>query len=652
MMQCTTTHEINQSALFGQFRQHLHRGGEWWYFWRKGSTGPARTDWHRTGKQAEPPGGEAVYFGVHPTDCIPATNAKGEPKGPARVRAQNEHVQAISCLYGDFDGSHFADGKGGALAHIRQLSPAPSVVIDSGGGYHCYWLTREPFVLADDTARQQAASLQERWVRYIGSDAGAHDLARVLRVPGTYNRKYTPARPVTFVDCDLARLYHLADLAGYLPPEPEPPEPALIPDGPAPIGHHCAGSGQAPAGEGRRWLARYLLLARPGTRDAYAWRLALQLRDDRVPEPEARAIMGEYARGVPQPEGEPYTEREALRAWERVKDTEPRAPARRRERDDVDTCLDTAEAWASQAASWESSRKHRTASTDMRAFPVLLALMRDLHSLQVDEAVRDLAELLNCSPTTALACFRRFCSPDFFPGGALLIRPERAGDNPTDANTYALNIGRDWYTHSPECAAGASRVPVSPDIDLPTLCELAGDDAFAYASKTPEQQAARAAARAGGKRLTACYGPIAARCLAALVAAGGTTHMGELAARVGADLKTVSCKAGWLARDGVLTLETCGRVVVVRLVSTWRQALQAIRARVSTAGRLVKRVGQHLAQRIGYCQAVLRRASLTREVREAVWHRLQALEAKREGREGVQAAEAECAKRTACEAGA
>ncbi len=99
-----------------------------------------------------------------------------------------------------------------ALTHIDGLAAAPSVIVASGGGYHCYWLLREPFVLASDEDRERARRLQAAWVACVGGDGGAKDLARVLRVPGTCNLKYDPPLLVAFVRADYNRLYTLPDL--------------------------------------------------------------------------------------------------------------------------------------------------------------------------------------------------------------------------------------------------------------------------------------------------------------------------------------------------------------------------------------------------------------------------------------------------------
>jgi hypothetical protein len=139
----------------------------------------------------------------------------------------------------------------------------PSVVVNSGGGFHAYWLLYEPMVI-DDSNRAAITSLQYRWVGHVGGD-DVKDLARVLRLPGTRNvkSKYAPDFPgVEFAKCDLDCLYDLGELAAYLPPvapvsarttwqDPQRRTPTYTGDNPA--GHYiqsavadveCAGEGQ------------------------------------------------------------------------------------------------------------------------------------------------------------------------------------------------------------------------------------------------------------------------------------------------------------------------------------------------------------------------------------------------------------------------
>lgn len=206
------------------FFQHLHRGGAFAYYH---ALPERRSYWYSTDRPLAPP--EEVttnwYISVHPSSAIPPANAHGEIKAPPYVRAQKRYIAAINCLYGEFDAKTY--GSKGAIAHhiANAPWPAPSVVVDSGGGIHCYWLLREPWLIENDGARLAAEIVQRGWVQQvIGADDSVHDLVRILRVPGTLNFKYDPPRAVRFLSCDLDRQYSLSALTAHLPPvhEAEP----------------------------------------------------------------------------------------------------------------------------------------------------------------------------------------------------------------------------------------------------------------------------------------------------------------------------------------------------------------------------------------------------------------------------------------------
>jgi hypothetical protein len=75
--------------------------------------------------------------------------------------------------------------------------PAPTWLIHSGGGFHAWWIFVEPWILESEEERNRAAKLSEDWQALYRRRAQAlgytvdstHDLTRVLRVPGTFNRK-------------------------------------------------------------------------------------------------------------------------------------------------------------------------------------------------------------------------------------------------------------------------------------------------------------------------------------------------------------------------------------------------------------------------------------------------------------------------------
>lgn len=77
------------------------------------------------------------------------------------------------------------------------------------------------------------------------------------------------------------------------------------------------------------WLAQALQKAREGTRNEVGFWLACQLRDDRIPEAEARGIILTYANLAPQGR-EQYTSKEALASVRSAYSRPPREPARRR----------------------------------------------------------------------------------------------------------------------------------------------------------------------------------------------------------------------------------------------------------------------------------------------------------------------------------
>jgi hypothetical protein len=81
----------------------------------------------------------------------------------------------------------------------RTGMPAPSAVVRSGGGLHVYWFSKTP--LGIEAWRRQAIGLKNAALQLgLRCDAGCTtDAARILRVPGTWNCKIEPWRPVQLV---------------------------------------------------------------------------------------------------------------------------------------------------------------------------------------------------------------------------------------------------------------------------------------------------------------------------------------------------------------------------------------------------------------------------------------------------------------------
>ena len=141
-----------------------------------------------------------VYFGVRP-----------------RIResgTKEDIAPHTTVLWADVDAKKVSDvlsvGKAGALNAINAFQIPPQILVDSGGGYHAYWrLTRaEPLVRAQEVMRWIADEL-------VGDRV--QDGPRVLRVPGTFNRKREPAVMARLLRFGLARRVRLADFEGSMP---------------------------------------------------------------------------------------------------------------------------------------------------------------------------------------------------------------------------------------------------------------------------------------------------------------------------------------------------------------------------------------------------------------------------------------------------
>lgn len=239
-----TQRRTNTEQLFA----HLHRGGRYAHLWTDAGHVSYwfRTDRRRRRHVPKRWLNHNVYFSVHPLAQIPPQNTSGSVDR-RYISSQTEYICAINALFAEFDSKdtvlpleyapYLPAGfrlmsvaekhnavktaketlfyrspqrfKARTLHQLRALAYPPSVMIDSGGGFHCYWLLRNPVPL-DATNRNDVQIIQNGWVKVVGGDPGAADLRRVLRMPGTYNCKaaFGEASPqVRFVKTDFDLLY-------------------------------------------------------------------------------------------------------------------------------------------------------------------------------------------------------------------------------------------------------------------------------------------------------------------------------------------------------------------------------------------------------------------------------------------------------------
>lgn len=209
------------------FLKFLSRGGDFAYLWTP-NTGDYYLD-PDTGERRE--SAFSMWYPVHVDPILPAHWRKKNtyfgvhPSRDHRTEKQRnllETVAAINCFFSEYDiGKGGWESKDQVIKHLETLPMLPSVIVDSGGGIHAYWLLAMPYMLIDHETMLKVRFWQHRWVdTYTKGDGAAKDLTRVLRLPGTENRKaaYAPAFPkVEFKKYDLDITYSIDELVQFLP---------------------------------------------------------------------------------------------------------------------------------------------------------------------------------------------------------------------------------------------------------------------------------------------------------------------------------------------------------------------------------------------------------------------------------------------------
>lgn len=113
-----------------------------------------------------------TYFGV-----CPRRTEKGKEKD----------VKQVNCLWVDLDAENPQE-KEAVKKRLDDFDPEPSIIVDSGHGYHCYWLFDKPEEINSPEDILRLKGYNRGLAEELRGDKGI-DLSRILRVPGTKNLK-------------------------------------------------------------------------------------------------------------------------------------------------------------------------------------------------------------------------------------------------------------------------------------------------------------------------------------------------------------------------------------------------------------------------------------------------------------------------------
>jgi hypothetical protein len=109
-------------------------------------------------------------------------------------RRNAETVAALICVHVDIDLKDFSEDREQVRQRILALPCTPTVVIDSGHGFHVYYYFREPMEVASAEAAA-ARIVRARLVAWLGADPHGDQDCALMRRPGTTNSK-DPNNPV------------------------------------------------------------------------------------------------------------------------------------------------------------------------------------------------------------------------------------------------------------------------------------------------------------------------------------------------------------------------------------------------------------------------------------------------------------------------
>jgi len=182
------------------------RRGLHWYAWYLWADKRKKTVWCRTVEEmlsvtSSPEAATTnVYYCLAAADCPGRADqriaAKPNPKKKVILAAASLALAADVDFVGEKHPRAPTD-EAAALALIAEFPIRPTLTLHSGNGLQAVWVLAEPVLFADDAAREDWAGVAEQWGALIGAAGQArgydldsvHDLARVMRWPGSTNLK-------------------------------------------------------------------------------------------------------------------------------------------------------------------------------------------------------------------------------------------------------------------------------------------------------------------------------------------------------------------------------------------------------------------------------------------------------------------------------
>lgn len=111
-------------------------------------------------------------------------------RGHLDKKASKEDVEALELLHVDCDppkGADITSSRAEILARLQAFRPAPSAIIDSGGGYQAFWRLKEPVYVGGNLQQAEEVEAYNVQLELVLKGDHCHNIDRIMRIPGTWN---------------------------------------------------------------------------------------------------------------------------------------------------------------------------------------------------------------------------------------------------------------------------------------------------------------------------------------------------------------------------------------------------------------------------------------------------------------------------------
>lgn len=138
-----------------------------------------------------------TYFGVNLVSLEPNKDGFGFKTRGTTERGKKENITQLNCLVADIDiigvnhvsAKNYPRTKEDAMRLIASFPIYPTFIVNSGGGYHLYWVFKEPIANENGISEKWGRLLQQYAEKMSYEIDSVFDVSRVLRPVQTKNRK-------------------------------------------------------------------------------------------------------------------------------------------------------------------------------------------------------------------------------------------------------------------------------------------------------------------------------------------------------------------------------------------------------------------------------------------------------------------------------